>query len=775
MTESIQELFSQTSFMPHGHCYLWNPIVLGLHVISDMLISLSYFAIPIGLFYFFRKRKDLPYRTFILMFALFIVACGITHVINIWTIWNPDYWFEGMAKVITAIISVSTAAMMIYLMPKMVEQPNREQWEKTKLDIMSLSALNQQILQSLPGVFYLFDETGKFIRWNNNLEKLTGLSRTEIQNAHPLELIAPEDQPQIQNAIQEVFSKGGAEVEANLQSKTGHKTPFLFNGLLIELDGKPVLMGHGIDISTNKDYEKQLKEMNNDFVAFLENTSDFVYFKDRDSRFRFCSQTLANITGHKHWQDMIGKHDLEVFPPDTARIYYEEELPVFAEGRPLMNKVDPYYDDQGQQRWVLTNKWPVFDDDGKTVVGLFGISRDITDRKQAEELLREAKLQADAANRAKSEFLANMSHEIRTPLNAILGFSQLLSRKASALSLPDKMYAYLRTIEQSGEALAELINNILDLSKIEAGKLSVSNEPVTIKLLIQTIFHINSAAAKNKKLDFQYFISPQLPERIISDRSKLNQILINLVANAIKFTPDGKQIMLSGFRKGSWLVLEVRDQGIGIPRDRHQAIFEAFEQVDKSITRNYGGTGLGLAITKKLVELLHGTIEVQSEPAQGSVFTVKIPLEEAQQEEPEAEIKNRTEYHFLHDNKILVVEDEPTNQYMITELFNGLGLEITIANNGREGIEQTLKLKPDLVLMDIHMPEMNGLEAIENIVSHPEGKQIPIVILSADAFNEQINDAMNKGASGYLTKPIRLKQLFAVLDRYLRKEPPIIE
>jgi len=387
----------------------------------------------------------------------------------------------------------------------------------------------------------------------------------------------------------------------------------------------------------------------------------------------------------------------------------------------------------------------------------------------SQDAIREAKEQAEYASKAKTQFLANMSHEIRTPLNAIVGFTQILIKRAIKLDLPVSFKQQLENVRISGQNLTELINNILDLSKIEAGKMTLDIEPINFKQLFQTIYHVNKAKAAQKEINFSYDIASNIPSVIESDRTKMNQILLNLTSNAMKFTPSGKSIKITAEKSDEHLLIKVIDTGIGVAEDKKILIFRAFEQADNTITRHYGGTGLGLAITKKIVNLLKGEIWLESELGVGTTFFVKIPLVESQIHLLEDEDYDFTKVSFSKDNVILVAEDNEMNQTMIAELFNELGLEIHIANNGIEAIELTRELKPDLILMDMHMPEMDGMQATEKIREIDEFIDTPIVALSADAFTEHRLAAKTHGVSYYLAKPIDFKELILILEKHLKQ------
>ena len=386
------------------------------------------------------------------------------------------------------------------------------------------------------------------------------------------------------------------------------------------------------------------------------------------------------------------------------------------------------------------------------------------------EELKAAKEAAETASESKSRFLANMSHEIRTPLNSIIGFSQILLKPKHLRGISGQSQKYLENIKVSGENLSRLINKILDLAKIETGKIHLSFEGVDLHKLMKDVFEICEVQAKEKELVFQMDIAPGTPVWVITDRTRLTDVLMNLVNNAIKFTPPGKVVNIQLERLAQDLLFTIQDEGIGVPSDRQAAIFDRFEQADSSTTRRFGGSGLGLAISKQIVELMSGEISIKSEEGEGCCMTVRIPCEKFDVSHSTPMTETEPEFHFASDNCVLVVEDNLMNQEMIRAVFQDLGIKIHVAENGARGVEKAAELLPDLIFMDMHMPDMDGLEATKKIRDCADTSELPIVALSADAFVEQQERAFALGIVEYLTKPIDLEQLLPVLEKYLRAE-----
>lgn len=609
---------------------------------------------------------------------------------------------------------------------------------------------------------YWISPEGTYYYMSPSCERITGYSVSEfLENPELMDdIIHPDDRSIISLSIPEELDHGHLNgVDFRIITKTGEER--WVNHVcqpVHDSDGRfQGSRASNRDVTERKMAEKEIQ-------TILQTTNEgFIQF-DNKSLIIKVNPAMCRIMDMEE-ENLLGQ-SLTQFLDEKSVREFNHQLFLLDQGKTGVCEMVVIRPD-GSKLYCLFNTTPTYNLKGEKLSS-FAMVSDLTRHKRLEIELRKAKRLAESSNLAKSKFLARMSHEIRSPLNSIVGFSQILLKKAQRTDLPPDFRHYLENIRTSGENLTELISNILDLSKIEAGKTPVTEEDINLKLLVQGIFHINLALAINKDVNMKYEFDPGLPEFIRSDRTKLHQILMNLVSNAIKFTPPKKNVFIKAKRVDHDLIFEINDEGIGIDKDKQKQIFEAFEQVDESMSRFYGGSGLGLTIVKSATELLKGDLQLKSEAGKGSAFTVRIPFIPPKSPSREQTEISWEDLQFSPENKVLVVEDDATNLEMIEVLFKEIGIEIEKANDGRTGIQKALERQPDLILMDLHMPGMDGIEATQEIRTREEGQNLPVVVLSADAFSERRNTAIASGVSDYLTKPLDLKKLAPILSRYLK-------
>ncbi|HSI83616.1 MAG TPA: ATP-binding protein, partial [Candidatus Methylacidiphilales bacterium] len=423
---------------------------------------------------------------------------------------------------------------------------------------------------------------------------------------------------------------------------------------------------------------------------------------------------------------------------------------------------------EGFPLWIFMDGQPAYDENGNFSNYII-VNADVTSQKLAEEEALLARQTAEAANQAKSEFLANMSHELRTPMNAILGFSDLLG----GMVTEGKQKSYLQAIASSGRSLLTLINDILDLSKIEAGKLEFQYEPSSLRQLLTEIKHIFSAKASEKSLYLNIDIQDDAPSGLLLDEVRVRQILFNVIGNALKFTDKGG-ITISArttYKEDDEtkvdLLLEVADTGIGIPTDQVDRIFQAFTQVSGQSTRKYGGTGLGLTITRRLTEMMGGKISVRSRHGEGSTFSFFFPnvTVTAFQDTSRADAQASRVDQFKPAT-ILVADDVDLNRLLIAGYFEGSAHKLLMAQNGLEAVAQAKEHKPHVILMDVRMPEMDGVQASIIIRADPDTKHIPIIAVTASVLKHQ-EDEVREVVDGFLAKPVSKKDLVDMMRKYL--------
>jgi len=494
--------------------------------------------------------------------------------------------------------------------------------------------------------------------------------------------------------------------------------------------------------------------------ALLQNLPHSIYFKDSDSRFLSVSRALTSKFGVADASQVIGKTDFDFFSDEHARQAFVDEQELLG-GRKVVEKEEVETWPDGSRTWVATTKMPLLDKNGRAI-GTFGISRDITSQKRAEEALHVAKQAAEDANRAKGDFLANMSHEIRTPMNAIIGMTELVLET----DISNVQRDYLTMVQQSGEALLALINDILDFSKIEAGRFDLESAPFDLYECLGDTLKSLSLRAARKGLELVCQIAPDVPQSVAGDAARLRQIVVNLVGNALKFTETGEVVLSAVVESSADREFEmhcsVRDTGIGIPREKVSAIFAPFEQADTSVTRKYGGTGLGLAISSRLVELMGGRIWVDSEPGRGSTFHFTARFEIVPVPE--------TADHSLNAARILgtralVVDDNATNRRLLEDMLTNWGMLPRVAAGASAALELLRGAvrageRFELVLTDINMPQADGFSLVETIRRDPHLVSTRVIVLTSGDRPGDITRAESLGVAGYLVKPVKQSELF---------------
>jgi PAS domain S-box-containing protein len=508
--------------------------------------------------------------------------------------------------------------------------------------------------------------------------------------------------------------------------------------------------------------------------------------RDSEERFRIMADSIPQLAWiadpdgritwyNRRWYEYTGTTPEQMEGRGWRSVHDPAELPrVLAKFKAALVAAEPWEDTltlrrhDGAMCWHLSRARPVRDEQGR-VVRWFGTHTDITEQRQAEEALREAKEAAEAASRAKSTFLANMSHELRTPLNAIIGYSEMLQEEAGEAG-HDRLLPDLQKVHAAGKHLLGLINDILDLSKIEAGKMDLFLESFDVAAMIRGVADtVGPLVEKN-----QNALEVSCPDdlgRMRTDLTKVRQSLLNLLSNTCKFTRHGT-IALEAWREPAdgrgVVVFRVRDTGVGMTSEQVARLFQPFSQADASTTRKYGGTGLGLSITRRFCQMMGGDIAVDSEPGRGTTFTVRIPAQAPEPtKEPGPTAGARSEPTADAGagpaGLVLVIDDDPTVRDLIRRTVEKEGFRVQYASGGEEGLRLARRLRPDAITLDVMMPSMDGWAVLAALKSDPDLADIPVIMVT---IVDDKNLAYSLGAAHYLTKPIQRKRLAAILDEY---------
>ena len=617
-------------------------------------------------------------------------------------------------------------------------------------------------------VFWEFDENANFTYVSPRIRDLLGFEPEELIGINAFDLMSSDEAEKVHRHF-DPFAKRFLPFK-NLENINIHKDG---HEVVVESSGTPIFSEEGQfrgyrgidrDITARKQMERGRRERDESYKLLVENQNDLVVKVGADGRFLFVSQSYCKTFG-KNEEELLGQSFMPL-------VHEEDRAPTAKAMESLLHPPHTAYIEQRAMtkegwRWLAWSDRAIVDGKGR-IEAVVGVGRDITDRKRSEMTLLAATQAAESANRAKDVFLAKVSHEIRTPLTAIIGFSELLE---DAELLPEHK-RYLTAIRTSGSTLASLINDILDLSKIEAGKLDVKSAQFNLHKLITKLVATQKQHLEKKKLSISTSIDTDVPDAVIGDPLRIQQVLLNLLGNAIKFTEKGHIDISASVAEESGLRvlmdIAVKDTGVGIPADLQEKIFEPFAQILNSKTPKNGGSGLGLTISRGLATLMGGSIRVESREDVGSTFHLLIPLQgiSGNPSEPPLPVSLSSLWRGPVLN-ILLTEDNPINTLFIETCLKNMKHAVTVAKDGKSALDALNANTFDLVLMDIQMPVMNGTEVLRVIrdMEKTSGKHLTVIALTAYALLGDKEKYLNLGFDGYLSKPFKTKEL---MDEFLR-------
>ena len=686
------------------------------------------------------------------------------------------YRVAGFPKIENTMLTTKSGAILHIQMIAYIDEKG-EFWLLTDITERLLTEEKFRVLFEHSNTPYFLFEPGGIVDCNAAALKQLGLTDKSQAVGRSFASLAPEFQSdgirsveRLRQVNQEITTHGQHTFDWTHYRADGSTATVYVSVSKFVVDHQSLELVVWQDLSVIRETEDKLRQSEDRYRAIIENTDEIIYTLSLDGMFTFVSPSWTRHLGHQV-EDVIGKAFVDFVHPDDVLKGKVYTYRLFKDPSHRGSCVYRANHLDGTTRWYETTGSVVVGADGSPV-HFVGLAHDVTERRLARAALEEARDAALASSRAKSQFLATVSHEIRTPLNGVLGMTNLLADTP----LTKEQQGYLKTIQSSGEILRRVIDDVLDFSRIEAGKLTISPLAVDVVSAIQDVVSLFEGSAHEKDIALGVDFSGLKSLLVYADPSRVKQVVANLIGNAVKFTEaGGVQVIAKLARETKTAVLlriEVIDTGIGILPDRVEAIFEGFTQADNSMVRRYGGSGLGLTISKRLIDLMGGKIGVESDLGYGSRFWIELPLSRI----TAAAAKGAGEHRniSLKGVRILLAEDNDINVEVAKTQIEILGCTVEVASNGKRAVEMSANAEYDIVLMDIQMPEMDGLEATRRIRAREAqlGGRIPIIALTATAFAEDKRASEEAGMDSFLSKPFKRDELERLLKQWAKTDGP---
>ncbi|MGC9505768.1 PAS domain-containing hybrid sensor histidine kinase/response regulator [Baaleninema sp.] len=632
--------------------------------------------------------------------------------------------------------------------------------------LLDTDSLTCNPLHSLDEMVYTTDLDRRLTFLNPYGQHLLRCSAISWKGRSLLDFIVPSDREKMHHAFESLNAHGRLNgLEVRLQPLTGEIVEVEINACLQYRNGKPVGVFAVVrDVSERKQFERQLQL----FHQAIDAAGESAAILERNGTIVYANAATARAFGYD--VNALCGQSANLFLSPDADTHIDDLIQNALRCHPYGWSGEILCQHDNDTRFPSLISITAVPDEGGQVSHLFVLFHDISRQKASQVALADKNHELERASQLKSAFLANMSHELRTPLTSILGFANLLLQEIYG-TLNDKQQLYLERIHESGEHLLRLIGDILDLSKVEAGKLELDLSEVSIPQLCADTIALVSEPARSRQITLHTDLDPQI-NTLEGDELRLRQMLVNLLSNAVKFSHPGGDVGIEVRQESDRLQLTVWDEGIGIPQEQQSLLFQPFQQLDSSLSRQHEGTGLGLALTRKLAELHGGTVTCQSQLGKGSRFTIELSLQR-----PRTRSHSQTSPCVLNPSvranavRLLLVEDHDANALLLQDILEFWGFHVDRVSRGGDALSYLERHRPDCILMDVHLPDANGLEITRHIKNHPRWQNIPVIATTALAMVGDRDRCLNAGCDDYLSKPIGCDRLAGVLSQHLSLSP----